>query len=219
VRLVVAEDHALLRAGLVELLTTAGFEIVGQAADAEHLVDLVGRTKANVALVDIRMPPTHTLEGLHAAHAIRSRYGASVGIVLLSQHIEASHAADLLADGASGIGYLLKDRILDPAALADAVRRVGTGGSAIDPLVIEHLLKRKRDDAPLATLTPREREVLSAMAEGRSNRSIATRLALSDKTVEAVTSRIFTKLGLEQDPDDHRRVKAVLSYLQATNRH
>jgi DNA-binding NarL/FixJ family response regulator len=162
------------------------------------------------------MPPTHTLEGLEAARAIRADYGDAVGIVLLTQYIETRHAVDLLGDGASGIGYLLKDRVLDPADLADAIRRVGEGGSAIDPLVIEQLLKRRHDDAPLASLTDREREILAGMAEGRSNQSIAAKLWISEKTVEACTSRIFSKLGLEHNADDHRRVRAVLSYLQAT---
>ena len=161
------------------------------------------------------MPPTHTLEGLQAARTIRHQYGARIGILLLSQYIETAVAADLLADGAAGFGYLLKDRILDPAELTDAIRRVGSGGSAIDPTVIEHLLKRRSSHGPLSALTAHERDVLAAMAEGRSNQSIATKLHIADKTVEACTGRIFTKLGLEPRPDDHRRVRAVLTYLQA----
>lgn len=215
-RVVVVEDNALLRAGLVELLTAAGFDVVGQAGDAEHLPALVRDTSPNVVLLDIRMPPTHTLEGLHAARALRAEHGTAVGIVLLTQHIEARYAVDLLADGASGIGYLLKDRVLDPTDLADAVSRVGAGGSAIDPVVIEHLLKRKQGEATLDDLTDREREVLAGMAEGRSNRSIAGHLFVSEKTVEACTGRIFVKLGLDQHPDDHRRVRAVLTFLHAT---
>jgi len=217
VRLVVAEDHALLRAGLVELLTAADFTIVGQTGDAQELPDLIRHTMPDVAVLDIRMPPTHSLEGLRAAQAIRDEHGSAIGIVLLSQHIEGHHAVDLLARGAAGIGYLLKDRILEPAELSDAIRRVGHGGSAIDPIVIEHLLKRRQPDSVLAVLTNREREVLAAMAEGRSNQSIAAKLHISAKTVEACTGRIFTKLGLEPGPDDHRRVRAVLSYLQVTN--
>lgn len=162
------------------------------------------------------MPPTHTLEGMHAARALRAEYGNTIGIVLLTQYIEARHAIDLLTDGAAGLGYLLKDRVLDPADLAAAIRRVGAGGSAIDPVVIEHLLRRKQDEAPLAALTAREREVLAGMAEGRSNHSIAAHLFISEKTVEASSGRIFTKLGLEQRPDDHRRVRAVLTYLRAS---
>lgn len=214
-RIVVAEDHVLLRAGLVELLSAAGFDVAGQAGDAGSLLDLVRSVRPDVAVLDIRMPPTHTLEGLRAARAIRHEHGHKIGIVLLSQYIEASVAVDLLADGAAGFGYLLKDRILDPAELTDAIHRVGGGGSAIDPTVIEHLLKRRSGDGPLTALTSRERDVLAAMAEGRSNQSIATKLHISDKTVEACTGRIFTKLGLEPGPDDHRRVRAVLTYLQA----
>jgi len=216
VRVAIAEDHVLLRAGLVQLLTAAGIEVTGQAGTAAELIEIVRQVPPDVAILDIRMPPTHTLEGLHAARAIRSEHGTGVGILLLSQHVEAHHAMDLLAGGAAGLGYLLKDRILDPAELADAIRRVARGGSAIDPIVIEQLLGGRRDDGPLAALTPREREVLGAMAEGRSNQSIATTLHISDKTVEACTSRIFAKLGLEPGPDDHRRVRAVLAHLQST---
>ena len=215
-RIVVAEDHALLRAGLVELLTAAGFDVAGQVGDADSLLDLVRIVLPDVVVLDIRMPPTHTLEGLQAARAIRHEHADRIGIVLLSQYIEASVAVDLLADGAAGFGYLLKDRILDPAELTDAIRRVGGGGSAIDPTVIEQLLKRRSSHGPLTALTSRERDVLAAMAEGRSNYSIATKLHISDKTVEACTGRIFTKLGLEPGPDDHRRVRAVLTYLQAS---
>jgi len=219
VRVVIAEDHALLRAGLVELLTAAGFDIAGQAGDAQELLELVRHTIPDVVVLDIRMPPTHTLEGLQAARAIRDEHGTAIGIVLLSQYVEARHAVDLLVDGAAGVGYLLKDRILDPAELTDAIRRVGNGGSAIDPIVIEQLLKRRQTDGPLAALTDREREVLFGMAEGRSNQSIAAKLHISDKTVEACTGRIFTKLGLEPGPDDHRRVRAVLTHLKATDKY
>jgi DNA-binding NarL/FixJ family response regulator len=215
VRVVVAEDHVLLRAGIVELLTAAGLAVVGQAGTADETLALVDCTLPDVVVLDIRMPPTHTLEGLRAAQTIRSRHGAAIGILLLSQYVETRHAVDLLAGGATGIGYLLKDRVLDPVELSDAVRRVGTGGSAIDPLVIEHLLKRRQADSPLDTLTTREREVLARMAEGRSNQSIADVLHISERTVEACTGRIFTKLGLEPDVDDHRRVRAVLTYLHA----
>ncbi len=218
-RVVIAEGHALLRAGLVELLTAAGFDVAGQAGDAQELLELVRHTIPDVVVLDIRMPPTHTLEGLHAARAIRDEHGTAIGIVLLSQYVEARHAVDLLVDGAAGVGYLLKDRILDPAELTDAIRRVGNGGSAIDPIVIEQLLKRRQTDGPLAALTDREREVLFGMAEGRSNQSIAAKLHISDKTVEACTGRIFTKLGLEPGPDDHRRVRAVLTHLKATDKY
>jgi len=214
-RVVVVEDHALLRAGLLELLAGAGFEVVGSLPDATELFDLVAATTPDVVVLDIRMPPTHTLEGLRAAATLRERYGSSIGIVLLSQYVETSHATELLANGAAGLGYLLKDRILDPSELSDAIRRVAGGGSAIDPIVIQHLLRHRQSDATLGTLTEREREVLAGMAEGRSNSSIATKLHISDKTVEACTGRIFSKLGLEPGPDDHRRVRAVLAYLQS----
>ena len=215
-RIVIAEDNALLRAGLVELLTAAGFEVAGDVGDGETLLDLVRRVTPDVVVLDIRMPPTNTTEGLRAAQTIRRECGDRIGIVLLSQYIETSIAVDLLADGAAGLGYLIKDRVLDPAELADAIRRVGSGGSAIDPTVIQHLLKRRSTDGPLSALTDRERDVLAGMAEGRSNHSIATQLHISDKTVEACTSRIFVKLGLEPDSDDHRRVRAVLTYLRAS---
>ncbi len=214
-RIVVAEDHALLRAGIVELLTASGFDVVGQVGDAAQLLGLVAAIRPDVALLDIRMPPTHTLEGMRAAQAIRAEHGAAVGIVLLSQYIETRYAFDLLADGAAGIGYLLKDRVLDPSDLTDAIRRVGDGGSAIDPVVIDALLKRRHNETRLHDLTERERDVLAGMAEGRSNHSIAKRLSISEKTVEACTGRIFGKLGLEPGPDDHRRVRAVLTYLHA----
>jgi DNA-binding NarL/FixJ family response regulator len=217
VRVVIAEDHALLRAGLVELLTVAGIEVVGQAGDAHELLELVRQATPDAVLVDIRMPPTHTVEGLQAARAIRDEHGAAIGIVLLSQYVETHHALDLLSHGAAGLGYLLKDRILDPGELTDALRRVSNGGSAIDPIVIEQLFRRRQSDGPLAALTERERDVLAGMAEGRSNQSIATKLHISDKTVEACTGRIFSKLGLEPGADDHRRVRAVLAYLQSTD--
>jgi DNA-binding NarL/FixJ family response regulator len=214
VRVVVGEDHALLRAGLVELLKAAGMDVVGQAADADQVLAVVRDTQPDVVLLDIRMPPTHTLEGLHAAKEIRSTFGTGMGIVLLTQYIETSYAVDLLTESAAGIGYLLKDRIFDPTDLADALHRVAAGGSAIDPIVIEHLLKRRHQEVTLAALTDREREVLGAMAEGRSNSSIARHLSISEKTVEACTNRIFGKLDLEPHPDDHRRVRAVLTYLR-----
>ncbi|MGI8901265.1 MAG: response regulator transcription factor [Nocardioides sp.] len=215
-RLVVAEDSALLRAGLVELLTSSGFDVVGQAADAEATLVLVREARPDAVVLDIRMPPTHTLEGLVAARTIRKEHGTAIGIVLLSQYVETRYAIDLMADGAGGFGYLLKDRVLDIDELADAIRRVAAGGTAVDPVVIEHLMKRRRGDDLLTTLTDREREVLAAMAEGRSNTSIAGLLHVSPKTVEASTSRIFTKLGLPPDDDQHRRVRAVLEYLRVS---
>lgn len=216
-RVVVAEDHALLRAGLVELLRTAGLTVVGQAADADQLLAAVRTTRPDVVLLDIRMPPTHTLEGLRTAREIRTTYGPGIGIVLLTQYIETRYAIDLLTDSAAGIGYLLKDRVLDHLDLVDAIKRVAAGGSAIDPIVIEHLFKRKHDQLGLDSLTDRERDVLRAMAEGRSNSSIAHHLTISEKTVEACTNRIFAKLALEPHPDDHRRVRAVLAYLRSVD--
>ena len=215
-RVVVADDHALLRAGLVELLNAGGLDVVGQAGDADELIELTRLHRPDVVVLDIRMPPTQSVEGLQAARTIRAEHGPAIGIVLLSQHIETRHAMDLFANGAAGIGYLLKDRVLEPAELIDAIRRVAGGGSAVDPMVIEHLMKRRRGDGILDALTERERDVLAAMAEGRSNRSIAGTLHISEKTVEASTNRIFTKLGLEPDADQHRRVRAVLAYLQSS---
>lgn len=214
-RVVIAEDQALLRAGIVELLSAAGFEVVGQVADANGLQELVRSTRPDVVLLDIRMPPTHTLEGMRAAAAIRAEHGTAVGVLLLSQYVETAHAVELLTGGAAGIGYLLKDRVLEPEELTSALRRVGAGGTAIDPVVIEHLLKRNQESDRFAALTERERDVLAGMAEGRSNRAIAARLFISEKTVEACTGRIFAKLGLEPGLDDHRRVRAVLAYLHA----
>lgn len=216
-RVVIADDHALLRAGVAELLTAAGFEVVGQAGDADTLMTVIEASPPDVVVLDIRMPPTHTLEGLRAAQAIRAAHGTEIGIVLLSQYIETRYAVELLSQGAAGIGYLLKDRVLEPGELTDAIRRVAAGGSAVDPIVIEHLMKRQRDDGVLARLTDRERDVLKVMAQGGSNQSIAAHLHISEKTVEACTSRIFTKLGLEPDADQHRRVRAVLTYLHAVD--
>ena len=212
-RIAVAEDDVLLRAGLVQLLDQSGFSVVGEASSAEPLADLVREVSPDVVVLDIRMPPTHTVEGLVAAQALRAEHGSALGILLLSHHVETRHAADLLAGGASGVGYLLKDRVLDPAELADAIRRIGSGGSAIDPVIIERLLRRRDNDDSVAQLTPREREVLAAMATGRSNQSIAEHLFISNKTVESCVGRIFTKLGFEEGPDVHRRVQAVLAHL------
>jgi len=213
-RVVLAEDNALLRAGLVELLRHEDIDVVGEAGDVPHLIRLVDETRPDVAVLDVRMPPTHTVEGLEAARQIRAAHGHSVGILVLSHHVETRYALDLLADGAHGVGYLLKDRVLGPGDLADAIRRVAGGGSAIDPQVVELLLRRHRSDSALAVLTEREREVLTLVAEGRSNRSVAAAMFVSEKTVEAYTGRIFAKLGLTDTPDSHRRVQAVLAWLQ-----
>jgi DNA-binding NarL/FixJ family response regulator len=216
VRVVIVEDDVLLRAGVAELLRQAGIEVVGEAGDVEGLMSLVAETHPEVVLLDIRMPPSYSLEGLEAAAALRSEHGTGMGVVLLSHHVEVSHAVDLLGAGVQGVGYLLKNRILDPGELVDAVRRVGEGGTAIDPEVIHQLLRRRRDDEALAALTDRERDVLALMAEGRSNRSIAEQLRVSGKTVEAHTGHIFAKLGLAESPDEHRRVLAVLTYFRVT---
>jgi DNA-binding NarL/FixJ family response regulator len=217
-RVVLAEDSALLRAGIATLLAQSGFDIVGQVGDAVGLLDLVRQTAPDVVVLDIRMPPTHTTEGLVAAQELRAEHGNRVGILLLSHHVETRYAVDLLSAGASGIGYLLKDRVLDPAELIDAITRVADGGSAVDPVVIERLLKRSQTSPDLTTLTDRELEVLVGMAEGRSNAAIAHQLSISEKTVEACTGRIFSKLGLQPSPDDHRRVRAVITYLEQARR-
>jgi serine/threonine-protein kinase len=214
VRVVLADDSILLRAGVAELLRLEGFDVVGEAGDAAGLLDLVRSERPDVAVVDVRMPPTHTVEGLAAAREVRREHGTAVGVLVLSQHLETRHAVELLAESSEGIGYLLKDRVLSPQDLADAVRRVGTGGSAIDPEVVTHLMRRRRDDHGLASLTVREREVLELVAEGHSNRSVAALLSISEKTVEGSIGRIFDKLDLTDSPAAHRRVQAVLAWLR-----
>jgi DNA-binding NarL/FixJ family response regulator len=212
VRVVVAEDSVLLREGIVRILEDAGIEVVGQAGDAEDLLRKVRAHKPDVAITDIRMPPSHTDEGLRAAREIRDEL-PDVGVLVLSQYVEHGYALDLLADNAAGVGYLLKDRVGDVEAFLDAVRRVAAGGSALDPEVVSHLLGRKRRDDPLDELTPREREVLGLMAEGRSNHAIAEALVVTDRAVEKHVTSIFSKLDLANTPEDHRRVLAVLAYL------
>jgi DNA-binding NarL/FixJ family response regulator len=213
-RVVVAEDSVLLREGVVRLLEEAGFEVAGQAGDGEELMRKVRAHKPDVAIVDIKMPPTHTDEGLRAARAIRSELPA-VGVLVLSQYVEKQYALDLLADNAEGVGYLLKDRVADIDAFAEAVRRVADGGSALDPEVVSQMLGRQRQADPLEELTPREREVLGLMAEGRSNAAIAAQLVVTERAVEKHVTSIFGKFGLETSPDDHRRVLAVLRFLEA----
>jgi len=213
-RLVLADDSLLLREGIARLLAEAGFEIVGQAGTAEELLAAVRQHRPDVALVDIRMPPTHTDEGLRAAEAIRAEHGTAVGILVLSQYVETTFALRLVADGAGGVGYLLKDRVGDLDDFADAVRRIARGGSVIDPEVVAQLVGRRRTKLPLDDLTDREREVLALMAEGRSNQAICDRLFLAPKTVEAHIANIFSKLELLAAPDDHRRVLAVLAHLR-----
>lgn len=213
VRLILADDSVLLREGLARVLGDAGFEVVRQVGDAQALLAAVEAESPDVCIVDIRMPPTHTTEGLVAAIAIRARH-PGVGVLVLSQHVETHYAMQLFAGGAERSGYLLKDRISDIADVVDAVRRVAAGESVIDPQVVARLLGRRREADPLEQLTAREREVLTLMAEGRSNRAIGERLYLSPKTVEAHVSSIFSKLDIEATSDDNRRVLSVLTWLR-----
>jgi DNA-binding NarL/FixJ family response regulator len=215
IRVAIAEDNVLLREGLVRLLDEAGFDVVGAAADAAGMLAIVERDRPDVAILDIRMPPTHTDEGLRLAATLRARDGARIGVLLLSQYVEAAYAYQLLESEAAGVGYLLKDRLSDTTELTDAIRRIAKGGSAIDPSLVAQLLRRQRERNPLSELTDREREVLGLMAEGRSNQSIADRLVITLKTVETHVASIFSKLGLQPEPDGHRRVLAVLTYLRA----
>ena len=211
-RVVIADDSVLLRAGLVRLLQDAGFEVVAEASDAEDLLRKVRAHRPAVAVTDIRMPPTQTDEGLRAAQQIRKEM-PEVGVLVLSQYIDEGYAVELLQGSAEGIGYLLKDRVADVSAFTDALRRVGEGGSALDPEVVSQLLGRRRANDPLASLTPRERQVLGQMAEGRSNAAIARELVVTDRAIEKHVTSIFSKLGLSTVEDGHRRVLAVLAYL------
>jgi DNA-binding NarL/FixJ family response regulator len=211
---VIAEDSVLLREGLARLLTDRGFEVVGQCTTPDDLLLKVRSYAPDVAIVDIRLPPTHNDEGFRAAERIRAQY-PSVGVLVLSQYVELGLAAKLLAESAEGIGYLLKDRVSDVKEFIAAVRRVAEGGSAIDPTIISQLLGRRRDDSPLEHVTPREREVLELMAEGRSNQGIAERLVISERAVQKHITSIFDKLGLTVRGDDHRRVLAVLAFLRS----
>jgi len=212
-RLVLADDSVLVREGVARLLIDSGFEVIAQVSDADALLQATRDLLPDVAVVDIRMPPTHTDEGLRAAQTIRAEHGATVGILVLSQHVEPSFALRLMSDGAGGVGYLLKDRVSDIGDLADAIRRIAKGGSVIDPSVVAVLVGR-RARVPLDDLTEREREVLALMAEGRSNQAIGDRLGMARKTVEAHIANIFSKLELEPAADDHRRVLAVLAHLR-----
>jgi DNA-binding NarL/FixJ family response regulator len=211
-RVVVAEDSVLLREGIVRLLEEAGFEVVGQAGDAEDLVRKVAGHRPDVAVIDIRMPPTNTDDGLRAALEIRARQ-PSTAVLVLSQYVEEGYALELVGEQAAGTGYLLKHRVADVEAFIDAVRRVGEGGSALDPEVVAHLLGRRRRHDPLDELTPREREVLGLMAEGRSNRAIAEELVVTERAVEKHITSVFDKLNLPPAPEDHRRVLAVIAFL------
>ena len=212
-RVVVAEDSVLLREGVVRLLAEAGFDVVAQAGDADDLRRRVYAHKPDVAVVDVRMPPDHTDDGLRAALEIRERQ-PSTGVLVLSQYIEEGYALDLITQGGGGVGYLLKDRVADVDRFLDAVRRVAGGGSALDPEVVAQLLGRRRRDDPLEAVTPREREVLELMAEGRSNAAIADTLVVTERAVEKHVTSIFHKLDLTPTAEDHRRVLAVLAFLR-----
>jgi len=213
-RVVIAEDSVLLRAGLTRILADAGEEVVATVGAADELMTTVERHRPDLAIVDVRMPPTHTDDGLRAAIAIRARW-PEVGILVLSQYVEERYATELLAGESRAIGYLLKDRIADVNEFLAAVRRVGDGGTALDPEVVAQLLARSRRQDPLERLTPREREVLALMAEGRTNPAIARSLVVSDKAVEKHVGNIFQKLDLPPAEDDHRRVLAVLQWVRS----
>jgi DNA-binding NarL/FixJ family response regulator len=214
VRVVVADDAVLLREGLVRLLTESGHEVLAAVGDGPSLVEAVVAHRPDVAIVDVRMPPSHTDEGLRAAVEARVRVPRTP-ILVLSQYVEVSYAEDLLADRAGAVGYLLKDRVSEVAEFLDAMQRVATGATVLDPEVVGQLLVRRRRDDPLRSLTPREREVLGLMAEGRSNTAIARKLVVTDGAVEKHVKNIFTKLDLPPDDEQHRRVLAVLAYLQS----
>jgi DNA-binding NarL/FixJ family response regulator len=214
VRVVIAEDSVLLREGIARLLEEAGFDVAGQAGDGDDLLRKVGAHTPDVAVVDVRMPPTHTDEGLRAAHRIRADHPATA-VLVLSQYVEEAYALDLLSESTERTGYLLKDRIADIETFTEAVRRVANGGSALDPEVVGLLLGRRRREDPLAALTPREREVLGLMAEGRSNSAMARALGVSERAVEKHVTAIFSKLDLPPAVEDHRRVLAVLTFLRS----
>ena len=213
-RIVIAEDAVLLRAGLTGLLADAGHEVVAAVDNADDLLVVVERHRPDMCVVDVRMPPTHTDDGLRAALQIRARWPGT-GILVLSQYVEETYAGELLADDTAGIGYLLKDRIADVGEFLGAVDRVGGGGTALDPEVVAQLLARARRKDPLERLSPREREVLGLMAEGRTNRAIAEQLVIAEHTVEKHVSSVMGKLRIPASADDHRRVLAVLTFLDS----
>ncbi|MGE0218572.1 response regulator [Mycolicibacterium sp.] len=212
-RVVVADDDVLLREGLASLLDRSGFEVVGQAADGDALLELVRTQRPDLALVDIRMPPTNTTEGLDTARVIREEF-PDIGIVVLSAHVEVDHAMELLAGG-QAIGYLLKTRVTDVADFVDTVQRIAGGASVVDPALVAELVSARKRDDPLAVLSTREREVLTLMAEGLSNAGIGRRLWVTEGTVEKHVRSILTKLNLPETGDDHRRVRAVIMFLEA----
>jgi DNA-binding NarL/FixJ family response regulator len=214
VRVVIAEDSVLLREGLERLLADNGLDVVGSCETAEDLLEMVRNSSPDVAIVDIRLPPTHNDEGLRAAIEIRAHH-PSVGVLVLSQYLELGLALKLIADSADGVGYLLKDRISDVKDFVASVRRVANGGSAIDPIIVSKLLDKRRSDDPFGDLTPREREVLELIATGNSNQGIADKLVISLRAVEKYVSSIFTKLGLPSTGSESRRVLAVLLYLRS----
>jgi DNA-binding NarL/FixJ family response regulator len=213
-RVVVADDVMLTREGITRLLTDAGVDVVGQAGDAASLLRAVRITQPDAAVVDIRMPPTHTDEGLVAAQQIRAEH-PHIGVLILSQYVEPHYAMRLIEEHPERIGYLLKERVFDVANLIDALRRLADGETVVDPTIVARLFARKRLAGPLDQLTEREREVLALVAEGLSNRAIAARLFVTERTIEAHVKQIFLKLGLDTDPDSHRRVLAVLVYLRS----
>jgi DNA-binding NarL/FixJ family response regulator len=212
-RVVIGEDDVLLREGMVRLLTEAGFDVVAQTGDADDLMRRTLAHRPDVAVIDVQMPPRHEDDGLRAATALRDRL-PEMGVLVLSQFYEESYALDLIGDRAEGVGYLLKERVADVAAFVDSVQRVAAGGSAIDPEIVARMLGRRRTAGPLDELTPRERDVLAAMAEGKSNRGIAEELVVSETAVEKHVTRIFNKLGIGPSSTEHRRVLAVLTYMR-----
>ena len=211
-RAVIADDSVLVRAGIVSLVRNAGIDVVAQASDADELLEEVDRHRPDVAIVDIRMPPDYADEGVRAAHQIRARH-PGIGIVILSQHVDLGTATRVLAERPERLGYLLKDRVVDVEDFAGTLRRVAEGGSALDPEVVSRLLARSRDEGPIAALSPRERDVLQLVAEGRSNKGIGDRLEVSERAVQKHVTAIFTKFGLPAGEDDNRRILAVLAYV------
>jgi DNA-binding NarL/FixJ family response regulator len=212
-RVVVAEDSFLIRAGIVRVLEHAGFDVVGEARDADELVELVREHRPDVAVTDIRMPPTNTDEGVRAAEAIRAEL-PETGVLVLSQYVKENYALRLLGDGAAGIGYLLKQRVMEPGSFVDAVNQVAFGGSALDPEVVAQMLDRRTPGGPIDRLTQDERAALAGMAEGRSNAAIAREQQISEATLQRHIASIFSKLDLPRDAEGHRRVLAVLAYLR-----